>query len=70
MDNTFDPTKNEAKVFRASVNTVLGLYEDHIFTDVTFTWLGEFYGCRFTGIADIEVERRQFMARRLKIKCP
>lgn len=62
----FDPTHVDAKVFRSSFTTIPAQYGDYTFTDVTFAYLGEFYGCRFFGIADIEHERRRFNDRMRK----
>lgn len=66
MTDDFDPTKNEATISKLTIRTVRAEFDDFTFTDVTFAWLGEFYGCRFHGFVDVEVERRLFMARRLK----
>lgn len=55
-DRPFDPSSVHPQVFRAKV-TQVGTFT---FTDVTFAYLGEFYGCRFPGLVHIESERANF----------
>lgn len=59
----FDRSQISATVFKSLIRTVAGAYGDFTFTDITFAYGGEFFGCRFQGIADIEYERRRFADR-------
>jgi hypothetical protein len=53
----FDGSTVQATVFRTTIRSAPTV------TDVTFAWLGEFYGSRFPGIADVEAQRQAFMRR-------
>lgn len=58
-----DRSQVSATVFKAIGRTVASAYGNFTFTDVTFAWCGEFFGCRFPGSVDIEAERRAFEGR-------
>lgn len=55
----FDDREVRAAIFRSRITQV----GPHTFTDVTFAFRGEFFGCRYPGLVYLESERADFERR-------
>lgn len=54
----------EAVIHRVAIRTVASAYGNFTFTDVTFAYMGNYYGCRFHGaLTNLQHERRRFTDR-------